>query len=103
MDGRGGSRRRKGDNRVGNWEVCSDLLRVPLDPLEWQISQESANAIVAWLANTIGATTRGCFSSTQSCIEIQHSFVIFIKLYINVLCKRGIKSVTDYLYLSIYV
>ncbi|KAG5016451.1 hypothetical protein JHK85_022587 [Glycine max] len=78
MDGRGGSRRRKGDNRVGNWEVCSDLLRVPLDPLEWQISQESANAIVAWLANTIGATTRGCFS-------------------------RGIKSVTDYLYLSIYV
>ncbi|KAH1052560.1 hypothetical protein GLYMA_08G224900v4 [Glycine max] len=59
MDGRGGSRRRKGDNRVGNWEV-------PLDPLEWQISQESANAIVAWLANTIGATTRGCFSRSFS-------------------------------------
>ncbi|KAH1052561.1 hypothetical protein GLYMA_08G224900v4 [Glycine max] len=46
--------------------VCSDLLRVPLDPLEWQISQESANAIVAWLANTIGATTRGCFSRSFS-------------------------------------
>ena len=30
------------------------MVRVPVDPLEWQISQESANAIVAWLANTIG-------------------------------------------------
>ncbi|KAG5008564.1 hypothetical protein AAZX31_07G001600 [Glycine max] len=29
-------------------------IQVPVDPLEWQISQESANAIVAWLANTIG-------------------------------------------------
>ncbi|CAB4303018.1 unnamed protein product [Prunus armeniaca] len=31
------------------------ILRVPLDPLEWQISQDIANSIVAWLANTIGA------------------------------------------------
>lgn len=29
--------------------------RVPVDPLEWQISQDTANSIVAWLANTIGA------------------------------------------------
>jgi len=29
--------------------------RVPVDPLEWQISQEMANSIVASLANTIGA------------------------------------------------
>jgi hypothetical protein len=28
---------------------------VPVDPLEWQISQEMANSIVASLANTIGA------------------------------------------------
>lgn len=26
-----------------------------MDPLEWQISQDTANSIVAWLANTIGA------------------------------------------------
>lgn len=26
-----------------------------MDPLEWQISQETANSIVAWLANTVGA------------------------------------------------
>ena len=26
-----------------------------MDPLEWQISQDTANTIVAWLANTIGA------------------------------------------------
>uniref|UniRef100_A0A453N5P3 Reticulon domain-containing protein n=4 Tax=Aegilops tauschii subsp. strangulata TaxID=200361 RepID=A0A453N5P3_AEGTS len=30
-------------------------IKVPVDPLEWQISQEMANSIVASLANTIGA------------------------------------------------
>jgi hypothetical protein len=29
---------------------------VPVDPLEWQISQETANKIAACMANTIGAT-----------------------------------------------
>ncbi|KAB5543902.1 hypothetical protein DKX38_012014 [Salix brachista] len=29
--------------------------QVPVDPLEWQISQDTANSIVAWFANTIGA------------------------------------------------
>ncbi|GLU21865.1 hypothetical protein SLE2022_379770 [Rubroshorea leprosula] len=31
-------------------------ISVPVDPLEWQISQDTANSIFAWLANTIGAT-----------------------------------------------
>lgn len=31
------------------------LCRVPVDPLEWQISQDTANSIAACLANTIGA------------------------------------------------
>lgn len=30
-------------------------ISVPVDPLEWQISQETANSIFACLANTIGA------------------------------------------------
>ncbi|XP_071902915.1 reticulon-like protein B22 isoform X2 [Coffea arabica] len=30
-------------------------IQVPVDPLEWQISQDSANSIFACLANTIGA------------------------------------------------
>ncbi|XP_022150304.1 reticulon-like protein B22 [Momordica charantia] len=30
-------------------------ISVPVDPLEWQISQDTANGLVAWLANTIGA------------------------------------------------
>ncbi|KAM2653896.1 hypothetical protein EV2_025474 [Malus domestica] len=30
-------------------------VSVPVDPLEWQISQDTANSIVAWLANTVGA------------------------------------------------
>ncbi|XP_039004278.1 reticulon-like protein B22 isoform X2 [Hibiscus syriacus] len=28
---------------------------IPVDPLEWQISQDAANSIFAWLANTVGA------------------------------------------------
>lgn len=30
-------------------------IQVPVDPLEWQISQDTANTIVASFANTIGA------------------------------------------------
>ncbi|KAK9099722.1 hypothetical protein Scep_023152 [Stephania cephalantha] len=30
-------------------------ISVPVDPLEWQISQDTANAVVAWFANTVGA------------------------------------------------
>ncbi|MED6107275.1 Reticulon-like protein B22 [Stylosanthes scabra] len=30
-------------------------IEVPVDPLEWQISQDTANTIVACLANTVGA------------------------------------------------
>ncbi|KAK1414187.1 hypothetical protein QVD17_29928 [Tagetes erecta] len=31
-------------------------IQVPVDPLEWQISQDSANSLFACLANTVGAT-----------------------------------------------
>ncbi|MCL7046809.1 hypothetical protein MKW94_008605, partial [Papaver nudicaule] len=30
-------------------------ISVPVDPLEWQISQDTANTIIATLANTLGA------------------------------------------------
>ncbi|XP_050382359.1 reticulon-like protein B23 [Argentina anserina] len=30
-------------------------ISVPVDPLEWQISQDTANSIVAGIANTVGA------------------------------------------------
>ncbi|VVA91577.1 unnamed protein product [Arabis nemorensis] len=33
----------------------SNNFRVPVDPLEWQISQDTASNIVARLANTVGA------------------------------------------------
>lgn len=35
--------------------IKNNKNRVPVDPLEWQISQDTANSIVAWFANTIGA------------------------------------------------
>ncbi|KAF5776764.1 hypothetical protein HanXRQr2_Chr12g0527931 [Helianthus annuus] len=31
-------------------------IQVPVDPLEWQISQDTANSLFACLANTVGAT-----------------------------------------------
>ncbi|XP_043712015.1 reticulon-like protein B22 [Telopea speciosissima] len=30
-------------------------ISVPVDPLEWQISQDTANSVIACLANTVGA------------------------------------------------
>ncbi|EMS64994.1 Reticulon-like protein B23 [Triticum urartu] len=41
--------------KVTHFAANGSACRVPVDPLEWQISQEMANSIVASLANTIGA------------------------------------------------
>ncbi|XP_028776863.1 reticulon-like protein B22 [Neltuma alba] len=30
-------------------------ISVPVDPLEWQVTQDTANSIVAWFVNAIGA------------------------------------------------
>ncbi|XP_039116720.1 uncharacterized protein LOC120252604 [Dioscorea cayenensis subsp. rotundata] len=41
-----------------NWGLGFDAefsMGVPVDPLEWQISQDTSNSIFAYLANTIGA------------------------------------------------
>ncbi|KAB2627877.1 hypothetical protein D8674_032672 [Pyrus ussuriensis x Pyrus communis] len=40
---------------VVNLDGGDDALPVPVDPLECQISQDIANIVVAWLANTLGA------------------------------------------------
>ncbi|GLJ10593.1 hypothetical protein SUGI_0131290 [Cryptomeria japonica] len=49
------------NEETGNASVLGMLFRqmnicVPVDPLEWQISQETANKVAACMANTVGAT-----------------------------------------------
>ncbi|CAJ2656568.1 unnamed protein product [Trifolium pratense] len=52
-------------------------FRVPVDPLEWQISQDTANTIVASLANTIGAA-----ESVLRVAATGHDKRLFIKVII---------------------
>ncbi|KAF9612441.1 hypothetical protein IFM89_000189 [Coptis chinensis] len=49
--------------------------RVPVDPLEWQISQDAANAIIAWFANTVGAA-----ESVLRVAATGHDKRLFLKL-----------------------
>ncbi|KAG2577505.1 hypothetical protein PVAP13_6NG105700, partial [Panicum virgatum] len=51
-------------------------ISVPVDPLEWQISQEMANSIVASLANTIGAA-----ESVLRVAATGHDKKLFFKLW----------------------
>ncbi|RWW30195.1 hypothetical protein GW17_00005227 [Ensete ventricosum] len=54
------------------------LLRVPVDPLEWQISQDMANTIVACLANTVGAA-----ESVLRVAATGHDGRLFLKVIIS--------------------
>ncbi|KAK6915203.1 Reticulon [Dillenia turbinata] len=53
-------------------------ISVPVDPLEWQISQETANSIVAWLANTIGAA-----ESVLRVAATGHDKRLFVKVVVS--------------------
>ncbi|PWA63506.1 Reticulon [Artemisia annua] len=52
------------------------VLLVPVDPLEWQISQDTANSLFACLANTVGAT-----ESVLRVAATGHDKRLFLKLY----------------------
>ncbi|XP_010531937.1 PREDICTED: reticulon-like protein B22 [Tarenaya hassleriana] len=52
-------------------------ISVPVDPLEWQISQDTANNIVARLANTIGAA-----ESVLRVAATGHDKRLFVKVVI---------------------
>lgn len=51
--------------------------RVPVDPLEWQISQDTANSMFACLANTIGAA-----ESVLRVAATGHDKRLFLKVFI---------------------
>ncbi|KAG8046742.1 hypothetical protein GUJ93_ZPchr0008g12683 [Zizania palustris] len=53
-------------------------ISVPVDPLEWQISQEMANSIVASLANTIGAA-----ESVLRVAATGHDKKLFFKVFLK--------------------
>ena len=57
------------------------IYRVPVDPLEWQISQDTANSIVAWLANTIGAA-----ESVLRVAATGHDKRLFFKVSLSFFC-----------------
>ncbi|KAI3850263.1 hypothetical protein MKX03_002821 [Papaver bracteatum] len=52
-------------------------ITVPVDPLEWQISQDTANAIIATLANTLGAA-----ESVLRVAATGHDKRLFIKVVV---------------------
>ncbi|KAE9465967.1 hypothetical protein C3L33_02144, partial [Rhododendron williamsianum] len=52
-------------------------IQVPVDPLEWQISQDSANSMFARLANTIGAA-----ESVLRVAATGHDKRLFLKVFI---------------------
>ncbi|KAF6141798.1 hypothetical protein GIB67_027976 [Kingdonia uniflora] len=51
-------------------------ISVPVDPLEWQISQDTANDVIAWLANTVGAA-----ESVLRVAATGHDKRLFIKYF----------------------
>ncbi|RWR73248.1 reticulon-like protein B22 [Cinnamomum micranthum f. kanehirae] len=55
-------------------------ISVPVDPLEWQISQDTANGFVACLANTIGAA-----ESVLRVAATGHDKRLFLKFFTSTL------------------
>ncbi|XP_022952033.1 reticulon-like protein B23 isoform X2 [Cucurbita pepo subsp. pepo] len=53
-------------------------VSVPVDPLEWQISQDTANSMIAWLANTIGAA-----ESVLRVAATGHDKRLFVKVIVS--------------------
>ncbi|XP_059302512.1 reticulon-like protein B22 [Lycium ferocissimum] len=53
-------------------------ISVPVDPLEWQISQDTANRVLACLANTVGAAESVLRVSTTG-----HDKRLFIKVVVT--------------------
>ncbi|KAM3712261.1 hypothetical protein ACJW31_01G167800 [Castanea mollissima] len=68
-------------------------IQVPVDPLEWQISQDIANSIVAWLANTIGAA-ESVFRVATTGHDKRLFFKVVISLYILSALGRLVSGVT---------
>ncbi|KAL6972559.1 Reticulon-like protein B22 [Sarracenia purpurea var. burkii] len=68
-------------------------ISVPVDPLEWQISQDTANSIFACLANTIGAA-----ESVLRVAATGHDKRLFLKvvvsLYFLSVLGRSVSGVT---------
>ncbi|XP_028776862.1 reticulon-like protein B22 [Neltuma alba] len=56
--------------------LLKNCFRVPVDPLEWQITQDTANNIVAWFVNTIGAA-----ESVLRVAATGHDKRLFLKVF----------------------
>ncbi|XP_031376265.1 reticulon-like protein B23 isoform X1 [Punica granatum] len=58
-------------------------IAVPVDPLEWQISQDAANSIAACLANTVGAA-----ESVLRVAATGHDKRLFLKLHLFISSEK---------------
>ncbi|XP_008228418.1 PREDICTED: reticulon-like protein B23 isoform X2 [Prunus mume] len=72
-------------------------ISVPVDPLEWHISQDTARSIVAWLANTIGAA-----ESVLRVAATGHDKRLFFKVALHAI-SFGTVGVRIMLVLPLYV
>ncbi|CAK7323764.1 unnamed protein product [Dovyalis caffra] len=68
-------------------------ISVPVDPLEWQISQDTANSIIAWFANTIGAA-ESVLRVAATGHDKRLFFKVIICLYILSALGRLVSGVT---------
>ncbi|MCL7047949.1 hypothetical protein MKW94_002226 [Papaver nudicaule] len=67
-------------------------ISVPVDPLEWQISQDTANTIIATLANTLGAA-----ESVLRVAATGHDKRLFVKIHFDVSGRISGAAVRSYL------
>ncbi|MCL7030059.1 hypothetical protein MKW94_005526 [Papaver nudicaule] len=67
-------------------------ISVPLDSLEWQISQDTANTIIATLANTLGAA-----ESVLRVAATGHDKRLFVKIHFDVSGRISGAAVRSYL------
>ncbi|KAJ7515879.1 hypothetical protein O6H91_22G032700 [Diphasiastrum complanatum] len=73
---------------------------VPVDPLEWQVSQDSATCLVACVANTMGAT-EGVLRVAASGSDYKLFFKVVFFLYLTSALGRALSGATV-LYIALW-
>ncbi|XP_024522526.1 reticulon-like protein B23 isoform X2 [Selaginella moellendorffii] len=68
-------------------------IAVPVDPLEWQVSEECATSIAACIANTVGAT-EGVLRVAASGSDYKLFFKVVVFLYLAAAVGRAASGAT---------
>ncbi|KAH9309202.1 hypothetical protein KI387_037113, partial [Taxus chinensis] len=81
------------NNGAGNGLQSCEQTRVPVDPLEWQVSQEAASGIAEFMANTVGAA-ESVFRVAASGHDKKLFFKVVLVLYVLSAVGRAISGAT---------